>query len=94
MEDQLIDKVVKNFNRFSSPVFLETDCYDVSPLFAKRILPAASTERWVDEQLTDELLKYSDYVLFHSVSVGRYNDVSIIPRNWTIPASLPDGCVN
>ena len=32
MDDQLTDELVKNVDRFSSPVFLENDCYDISPL--------------------------------------------------------------
>ena len=39
---------------------LGDECYDISPLIGKRLLPAASTERWVGEELTDELVEYFD----------------------------------
>ena len=58
--EQLTDEQVENVDTFSSPVCLLRDCYAVSPLYGKMILPAASTERWVDEQLTDELVQYLD----------------------------------
>ena len=54
MDDQLIDEWVKNVDRFSSPVFLENDCYDISPLSGNYTLPATSTERRDDEHRNDE----------------------------------------
>ena len=54
LTEQLTDELVGNVHRFSSSVCLLRDCYDVSPLFGKIILPAASTERRVDEHKTYE----------------------------------------
>ena len=55
MEDELTDQLVKNVDRFYCPVFLDNDCYDVSPLSGNQTLPATSTERRDDEHRNEEL---------------------------------------
>ena len=60
MDDQLTDELVKNVDRFSSPCVRRDTVMTSVHFFGKITLPAASTQRWVVEKLSDELAEYCD----------------------------------